>query len=84
MLLVSVCGMLAGCSDDSELPGYDGENSGNGAVSDEIFYANVFGKDVMNLYYYWNKDISEDLEQWDIETNEDPIGTLDKSDTMRE
>ena len=48
------------------------------AISTEIVYANMFGKDIMSLYYYWNEDIAADLVQWDIETNGDPIGTVNR------
>ena len=44
----------------------------------ELYYANMFGKEAMSTYYYWNKEISSDLDNWNIETNNDPIGTVDR------
>ena len=48
------------------------------SVSEETYYANRFGKDVMNMYYLWNAEIADDLAGWDAETNTDPIGTVDR------
>ena len=48
------------------------------AISTETYYANTFGKDIMSTYYYWNEDIALDLLLWNIETNGDPIGTVDR------
>ena len=38
----------------------------------------MLGKDIMSELYYWNEEITGDLNQWDIETNGDPIGTVDR------
>ena len=64
-------GIFTGCSDKSEeIPPQ--------VVTDEIYYANIFGKDVMGLFYYWCDEIGTDLENWDAKTTEDPIAMVDK------
>lgn len=80
MLLFVGCGTFTGCSDDDPEPPVNNGNNDDPqvAVSDEIFYANCFGKDVLSQYYYWCDEIAADLRQWDEETNEDPIGTVDR------
>lgn len=72
-LLFMVEGILfAGCSND------EGTFPAGKKVNDEIYYANMFGKEVMEQFYYWNGEIESDLQTWNIETNEDPIGTVDR------
>lgn len=61
---------LTGCSDEDGGWPY--------SVSEETYYANRFGKDVMNMYYLWNAEIADDLAGWAAETNTDPIGTVDR------
>ena len=74
-------GVFSGCSDEEPVVP-PGEEPGGGTKpqiqSDEIIYANQFGKEVMGLYYYWCDEISADLENWDVRTNEDPIATVDQ------
>lgn len=72
-LLIGSC-TWTGCSDDNDTPSLNDNTS----LSLEILYANMFGKEAMSYFYYWNTDILNDLMQWDIETNEDPIGTVDQ------
>lgn len=77
--LLKILFLLAGsciwtaCSDDT--PDQTPETT---TISNEIYYANKLGKDILSTYYYWNKNINDDLEAWNIETNEDPIETIDK------
>lgn len=40
--------------------------------------ANNFAKDILGYYYYWNKEIAEDLKKLDPETNDNPIKTVDE------
>lgn len=47
-------------------------------ISNETYYANMLGKDIMSELYYWNQEIAGDLMQWNITTTEDPIGTVDR------
>ena len=69
--------IFTGCSDENS-----GEEPGGGSetqeVTEEIYYANMFGKDVMSTFYYWCDEIGTDLKAWNIETNTDPIGTVDR------
>lgn len=70
-------GIFTGCSDENS-----GEEPGGGSetqeVTEEVYYANMFGKDVMSTFYYWCDEIGTDLDAWDIETTEDPIAMVDK------
>lgn len=69
--------IFTGCSDENS-----GEELGGGSetqeVTEEIYYANMFGKDVMSTFYYWCDEIGKDLDAWNIKTNTDPIGTVDR------
>lgn len=69
--------IFTGCSDENS-----GEKPGGGSetqeVTEEIYYANMFGKDVMSTFYYWCDEIGKDLDAWNIKTNTDPIGTVDR------
>lgn len=69
--------IFTGCSDENS-----GEEPGGGSetqeVTEEIYYANMFGKDVMSTFYYWCDEIGKDLDAWNIKTNTDPIGTVDR------
>lgn len=69
--------IFTGCSDENS-----GEEPGGGSetqeVTEEIYYANMFGKDVMSTFYYWCDEIGTDLDAWNIKTNTDPIGTVDR------
>ncbi len=71
LLMAVLCsGLLAGCGND-DIP-----NLGVG-MTEETYYANVFAKDVLETYYYWNKEIASDLERLNPETNTDPIKTVE-------
>lgn len=69
--------IFTGCSDENS-----GEEPGGGSetqeVTEEIYYANMFGKDVMSTFYYWCDEIGKDLDAWNIKTNTDPIATVDR------
>lgn len=69
--------IFTGCSDENS-----GEEPGGGSetqeVTEEIYYANMFGKDVMSTFYYWCDEIGADLDAWNIKTNTDPIATVDR------
>ena len=76
--------LFNGCSDDDDKlptpptpetkPGQEDER----VTTDEIFYANMFAHDILNVYYYWNEQIAPDLIKLDPETNTDPIKTVDE------
>ncbi|WP_299173420.1 S41 family peptidase [uncultured Bacteroides sp.] len=61
-------------SDNNENTNDDSSQS----ISNETYYANMFGKDILETYYLWNEEIHDDLNQWNIETNNDPIGTFSR------
>lgn len=61
-------------SDNNE----DKNDDSSQSISYETYYANMFGKDVLKTFYVWNEEIRDDLNQWNIETNNDPIGTFDR------
>lgn len=45
-------------------------------TTDEIFLANRFAKDALDVYYLWNKEITSDMSKLDPYTNMDPIATV--------
>lgn len=57
--LLKILFLLAGsciwtaCSDDT--PDQTPETT---TISNEIYYANKLGKDILSTYYYWNKNIT--------------------------
>lgn len=61
-------------SDNNE----DTNDDSSQSISNETYYANMFGKDALETFYVWNEEIRDDLNQWNIETNNDPIGTFDR------
>lgn len=69
-VMLAGCFGLTGCSKDEE--------GWSLSIPEETYYANRFGKDVMNMYYLWSAEIADDLAGWDAETNTDPIGTVDR------
>ena len=70
---------LTGCSEENPQPtNGEGDQNPTSKTPTELYYANMFGKEAMSTYYYWNKEISSDLNNWNIETNNDPIGTVDR------
>lgn len=81
LLLPALLGgaVLTGCSKENpNMTREDGNQPPTSKNPTELYYANMFGKEAMSTYYYWNKEISNDLKNWNIETNNDPIGTVDQ------
>lgn len=81
LLLSTLLGgaVLTGCSEENPKPtNGEGDQNPTSKNPTELYYANMFGKEAMSTYYYWNKEISSDLNNWNIETNNDPIGTVDR------
>lgn len=71
--------VLTGCSEENPRPtNGEGDQNPTSKNPTELYYANMFGKEAMSTYYYWNKEINSDLDNWNIETNNDPIGTVDR------
>ena len=72
LLFIGSC-LWVSCTDEEQ-----SNDNPQETISNEIYYANMLGKDIMSELYYWNEEITGDLNQWDIETNGDPIGTVDR------
>lgn len=53
-------------------------NPKNTNVTKETMAANNFAKDILEYYYYWNKEIAEDIKKLDPETNDNPIKTVEE------
>lgn len=53
-------------------------NIDNSSITEETRYANKFTKEVLEMYYYWNNEISQDLNKLDPEKNSDPIATVEE------
>lgn len=72
LLLSTLLGgaVLTGCSEENPKPtNGEGDQNPTSKTPTELYYANMFGKEAMSTYYYWNKEISSDLDNWNIETN---------------
>ncbi|WP_278365533.1 S41 family peptidase [Phocaeicola barnesiae] len=55
------------------------EKAENGRITtDEQYHANIFAGTSLETFYYWNKDISNDLLRLNPETNTDPITTVNE------
>lgn len=91
VLLFALLGSVtfSGCADEDPQDNNSSTNQSNNnnedknddssqSISNETYYANMFGKDALETYYLWNEEIRDDLNQWIIETNNDPIGTFDR------
>ena len=72
LLFIGSC-LWVSCTDEEQ-----SNDNPQETISNEIYYANMLGKDIMSELYYWNQEIAGDLMQWNITTNGDPIGTVDR------
>lgn len=72
--------IISGCT-RSEITN-PGENNGKteetSNITEETKLANIFAREALEIYYYWNKEISGDLDKLDPATNADPIATVEK------
>lgn len=51
--------VLIGCSEENPRPtNGEGDQNPTSKNPTELYYANMFGKEAMSTYYYWNKEIS--------------------------
>lgn len=66
--------LLSSCSENNDDPSSKPDRT----TTDEMYYANQFARDMLETYYYWNKEIAGDLPLLDPETNNDPITTVDQ------
>ena len=82
VLFLSSCMLLPSCSDDDNTvptpPDKESSNEDKRVTTDEIYFANHFAKNTLNLYYYWNIKIAGDLKKLDENKNTDPIKTVDE------
>ena len=69
--LVLAGSLFSGCS-DQDPPAPQTERS----TTDEMYYANLFAGEILQNYYYWNKEVAGDLARLDPNTNTDPIKTV--------
>lgn len=67
--------VITGCTKEEG----NSDNSGDKSkITEETRYANRFAREALEIYYYWNEEISKDLNQLDPEKNSDPIATVEK------
>ena len=78
-IILFVC-IISGCT-RSEITN-PGENNGKteetGNITEETKLANIFAREALEIYYYWNEEISDDLSKLDPATNSDPIATVEE------
>lgn len=78
--IILLGGIISGCN-RSEITA-PGENNGNyektGTITVETRLANTFAKEALEIYYYWNEEIADDLSRLDPATNSDPIATVEE------
>lgn len=66
--------VLTGCTKEE-----NSDNSGDKSkITEETRYANRFARETLEIYYYWNEEISKDLNKLDPEKNSDPITTVEE------
>lgn len=71
---VSIIGcLLCSCTNETK----DTDSTSINGVTEETELANIFARDVLELYYYWNEEISGELNKLDPETNSNPIATVE-------
>lgn len=49
--------LLSSCSENNDDPSSKPDRT----TTDEMYYANQFARDMLETYYYWNKEIAGDL-----------------------
>lgn len=65
--------LLCSCTNETK----DIDSTSINGVTEETELANIFARDVLELYYYWNEEISGELNKLDPETNSNPIATVE-------
>lgn len=81
LLALLVC--TGGCKDNDDNtvnPPTDPDRT----TSDEIYYANVFARDALEIYYLWNAEVYDKLDLLDPNTNQGPITTVEKDIRYKE
>ena len=78
-IILLVC-IISGCT-RSEItnPGENNDKTEEtGNITEETKLANIFAREALEIYYYWNEEISDDLSKLDPATNSDPIATVEE------
>lgn len=70
--IILLGGIISGCN-RSDINNPEGKNK----ITEETRLANTFAKEALEVYYYWNEEISDDLSKLDPATNSDPIATVE-------
>lgn len=78
-IILLLC-IISGCnrSEIATTPKDNGKTEETGKITEETKLANTFAKEALEIYYYWNKEISGDLNKLDPATNSDPIATVEE------
>lgn len=71
--IILLGGIISGCN-RSDINNPEGKNK----ITEETRLANTFAKEALEVYYYWNEEISDDLSKLDPATNSDPIATVEE------
>ena len=62
--------VLTGCSEENPKPtNGEGDQNPTSKTPTELYYANMFGKEAMSTYYYWNKEMSSNGNETDTNKN---------------
>lgn len=80
-LLTAICcfSLLNSCSEETINTNQSEKPDTNERVTtDEQYHANIFAGLSLETFYYWNKEISNDLLKLNPETNTDPITTVNE------
>ena len=68
--------VFTGCTEEEDINNNESDNTSK--ITEETRYANRFAREVLEMYYYWNTEISKDLNKLNPETNSDPIATVEE------
>lgn len=78
-LFAAICcfSLLYSCTEEKINSDSD-QSSVERITSDEQYHANIFAGLSLETFYYWNKEIANDLNKLNPETNTDPITTVNE------
>lgn len=71
--IILLGGIISGCN-SSDINNSEGKNN----ITEETKLANIFAREALEIYYYWNEEISDSLSKLDPATNSDPIATVEE------
>lgn len=72
------CFSLLYCCTEEKINSDSDQSSVERITSDEQYHANIFAGLSLETFYYWNKEIANDLNKLNPETNTDPITTVNE------